>query len=337
LSNLLASAQARGDLDAVLAYRGERQRFAADPTPPRESASSPGTLRKLQDIFRETWDGYTLDEARDLVEVAERYREVLKELEAQAVREDDIPTALAARKAVDALDEDPVAERARRQIERLASPRRDDDATAESGRHALPAHRSAEVGAPRSPPAKGVYPHNAAPAFDGRRQPLRFPSDAARANATRFSMDLELKEDRETLEPVRLGVEAGSVTTETTVETVRPRLRLRAGPDVDRAGAILVFEYFGRNEESGEKSLVAVEKIPLPELHEGIRLVIDGQGTVLEAHEHLFESFDGYRAESERGERFAGVIVSIFSSDGKLLAQQTNDTALSRFASTAPP
>ncbi len=301
----------------------ERQRFEQAGTIPEEALGR-GPLRRAQEAWQEQAGQAQAEQARRLSELAGKYIQELARLQQEL---GDNPEGLAEVKAETDRVLDNSIIRAALQAAKPAKPAPE---TAPAAGATKPAATAATAPPKVSPGPAGAYkffpPGKEPPAKELKPLRLEFPNMASRSAASAYGLGAGVFADKDKLEGNRQGGAGFAFKQERGVSHTTARLTVTSHGRELAEGSRLAVHYFSRPVNSpADCHEERVELITLPALARGQAVVVDGAGIDLGKFEH-----HGTRKSFKGGDEFYGLIVSLFSPDGKMLIQQCSSSALAK-------
>ena len=308
--------QDAGQLQGLITLREEKKRFAQENDIPKNAiVSEPEGLRQMQTLSRTRIQADRREQALQIVTISQKYMRDLSVLQkALAARNDSNGIAEIRAEKDNLLDNNVVREA----LVILRSVKGGGDAEVSS---ASDGGTAASNGPVATPKYKFYTPGKEPVLASQAIHPLHLVSPNAEQTANSVSYQITVSVYSRPIEGDKKNF------------TVIPRLTLVAkGKDVS-ADSKLVVDYFshGAGATSGYKK-EGSEVIPQAKLARGMAIVMDAAGIEMP----LTPPRQGKKTEKAEKE-FYGVVVSLFSHDGKLLYQQCSLPALVKECITEMP
>jgi Skp family chaperone for outer membrane proteins len=306
--------QDAGQLQGLIALREEKRRFAQDNDIPKGAiVGDPEGLRQLQTSSRNRIQADRREQALQVVTISAKYMRDLSALQKALAAKGDSATVVEVRAEKDALLDNNVVREA---LVMMRSIKGGGDAEVSSASDAPPANTASS----EMPKYKFYTPGKEPVVSSQTIRSLHMISPNAEQTANSVNYQIAIHVYQRPIEGDKKNF------------AVIPRLTLTAkGRDVP-ADSKLVVDYFshGAGATSGYKKETS-ETIPQNKLPRGMAIVMDAAGIPMP----VTPPRQGKKSEKAEKE-FYGVVVSLFSHEGKLLYQQCSLPALVKECGAEP-
>lgn len=316
--------QRSGNLDAVMGYRAERERFKKSGNIRREDINtSIPDLAKAQAHYRSIQSAPVfMAVEKEIVDLTERYLSAIERVERQLVMSNKLEEAQTVRAEQQRVKEMPEYRMAQQLLATTEAP-------------ALAASPTTQAW------PTGVYRLGEEPPMEASEVMLRYTGMKSRAMAPRVQGKLFVTMKSEETRDSKSQSSWSSSIEKSGFYSYFPRLVLRPSAHESLDGATVVFEYFIR--PLGDRTRPArsrTEHIPLPPMNKGENVVVDGAGVRLYQYKSEdYSRYGGYRSENQTGAQLYGFIASVYDASGEMIFQRTDKSQLipEALESISPP
>ena len=325
LDNLYQKAISKGDLDAVIAVKAERDRILTDVSPTdAERDALPEELKKSRSSYDQNSARVIKEQGDQLRQLYDKYRKTLESQERKLTVQGRVDDALAIRAEKDRMMDD------------LPSAASDQPATPTPATPTTPVDPF--TNAAPSPSytfyKPGTEPH--VEQKDIQKLQAFTASSQSRAAGMVYTLDIGVVTSKDKLQTAKNTSTGWYTKTEVGTVSHKPRIWITGRNKSIAEGSLLAIEYFSSNIETPGRQKDCVEIIVLPTIPQGKTVVVDGRGVGLYRYEYE-QNWGSGISKSKQGREFDGLIVSIYAQDGSALFQQMTSQTLDKEVSPTLP
>ena len=316
LNKLQDNAQAKGDLDSVMAIKAEKDRYRKEGTVTESDlSSSSAALKSVQIQFLKASIGFEIDKNERIVSITKTHEAVLAALEKELTKQGNFDEAVKVRDEREKISSSPVISQTEYQLAslRLSLKRVDPETVAAaSGGEAATTGASAEQWATVGGPNVTIYPHGTSPQKPANTT-FKRPAGMAPTDRGRSLHGVSAS--------VLLGEREVSQTRTGAVQARRAHYSLRAvlgSRSVENTivKPTVVVEYFTKPAGGSGINPPSTEIIRMPNFVGSERITVDTAG--VQVSRRVVTSRWARRVI---GNEYYGFVFSVFDGNGKLIHQ----------------
>jgi hypothetical protein len=327
LEVLYQKAIAKGDLDAVIAVKSEKDRILTDVTlGDADRAALPAELKTQRATYDQGSARVIKEQSDQLRQLYDKYKKTLEFQEKNLTVQGRVDDALAVRSEKERMMDDLPAVAASEQPVTPAAPA-----------PTKPADPFTNAAAPTA--TYTFYkPGTEPPVPQKEMQKLQsFPASAqSRAAGMVYTLEIGVVTSKGKLQTSKNANTGWYTKSESGTVFHKPRVWITGRNKSIEAGTKLVIEYFSSNIQTSGRQKDCVEIIVLPTIPQGKTVIVDGKGIGLYKYEYE-QNWGGGVSKSKQGREFEGLIVSIYGQDGSALFQQMTSQTLDKEVSPKIP
>jgi hypothetical protein len=327
LDNLYQKSISKGDLDAVIAVKSEKDRILTDVSPTdAERTAMPEELNKSRAAYDQHAVRIVKEQGDQLRQLYDRYKKLLELQERKLTVLGRVDDALAVRAEKERMMDD---------LPAVASAQPAGPAPAAPATTADPFTNAAATATTTYTFYKpGAEPH--VDQKDMQKLQTFSASPQSRAAGMVYTLDVGVITAKGKLQTTKNTSTGWYTKTEAGTVFHKPRIWITGRNKSIEAGSKLVIEYFSSNIETSGRQKDCIEIIVLPAIAQGKTVVVDGKGIGLYKNESE-QNWGGGASKSKQGREFDGLIVSIYGKDGTALFQQMTSQTLDKEVSPTLP